>query len=45
MLLACLNTVEMLQLAGIDLASPAPIRAAVAYVDSLVHELERAFAA
>ena len=36
---------ELLQLAGIDLGAPAPIRAAVAYVGSLVDELERAFAA
>ncbi len=36
---------ELLQLAGIDLSSPEPIRAAVAYVGSLVDELEGAFAA
>jgi oligoendopeptidase F len=36
---------ELLQVAGIDLSSPAPIRAAVAYVGSLVDELEGAFAA
>jgi oligoendopeptidase F len=35
----------LLQHAGIDLSSPEPIRAAVAYVGSLVDELERAFAA
>jgi len=39
-----LRPMELLQLAGIDLTSPAPIRAAVAYVGSLVDELERAFA-
>ncbi len=38
-----LKPLELLQLAGIDLGSPAPIRAAVAYVGSLVDELERAF--
>ena len=32
---------ELLQLAGIDLSSPDPIRAAVAYVGSLVDELEQ----
>jgi len=40
-----LKPMELLQLAGIDLSSPEPIRAAVAYVGSLVDELERAFAA
>ncbi len=40
-----LGPMELLQLAGIDLSSPAPIRTAVAYVGSLVDELERAFAA
>jgi oligoendopeptidase F len=39
-----LRPLELLQLAGIDLRSPAPIRAAVAYVGSLVDELERTFA-
>jgi oligoendopeptidase F len=39
-----LKPMELLQLAGIDLSSPEPIRAAVAYVGSLVDELERAFA-
>ncbi len=34
---------ELLQMAGIDLDSPAPIHAAVAYVGSLVDELESAF--
>lgn len=38
-----LRPLKLLQLAGIDLNSPAPIRAAVAYVGSLVDELERAF--
>ena len=36
---------DLPQLASIDLSSPAPIRAAVAYVGSLVNELERAVAA
>ena len=40
-----LKPMELLQLAGIDLSSPEPIRTAVAYVGSLVDELERAFAA
>jgi oligoendopeptidase F len=39
-----MKPMELLQLAGIDLSSPEPIRAAVAYVGSLVDELERAFA-
>ena len=39
-----LRPLELLLLAGIDLGSPAPIRAAVAYVGSLVNELEHAFA-
>jgi oligoendopeptidase F len=34
---------QLLQPAGIDLSSPAPIRAAVAYAGSWVDELERAF--
>ena len=38
-----MKPLELLQLAGIDLSSPAPIRAAVGYVGSLVDELERAF--
>jgi oligoendopeptidase F len=33
-----------MQLAGIDMSTPAPIHGAVAYVGSLVDELERAFA-
>jgi oligoendopeptidase F len=36
---------ELMQLAGVDLGSAAPIRGAVAYVGSLIDELERAFAA
>jgi oligoendopeptidase F len=40
-----LRPMELLQLAGIDLSSPAPIRAAVAYVGALVDELEDAFPA
>ncbi len=40
-----LKPLEMLRLAGIDLNSHAPIRAAVAYVGSLVDELESAFVA
>jgi len=40
-----LKPLELLQLAGMDLNSPAPIRDAVAYVGSLVDELERAFPA
>ena len=40
-----MKPLELLQLAGIDLSSPTPIRAAVAYVGSLVDELERAFVA
>ena len=39
-----MKPLELLQLAGIDLGSPATIRAAVAYVGSLVDELERGFA-
>jgi oligoendopeptidase F len=38
-----MKPMELLQLAGIDLSSPEPIRAAVAYVGSLVDELELAF--
>jgi oligoendopeptidase F len=40
-----MKPMELLQLAGIDLSSPEPIRAAVAYVGSLVDELERSFPA
>jgi oligoendopeptidase F len=39
-----MKPLELLQLAGIDLNSPAPIRDAVAYVGSLVDELEGMFA-
>jgi len=34
---------ELLQMAGLDLSSPEPIRAAVAYVGTLVDELEKSF--
>jgi oligoendopeptidase F len=40
-----MKPLELLQTAGLDLSSPAPIRAAAAYVGSLVDELEQAFAA
>ena len=40
-----MKPMELLQLAGIDLGLPEPIRDAVAYVGSLVDELERTFAA
>lgn len=40
-----MKPMELLQAAGIDLGSPEPIRAAVAYVGTLVDELEGAFAA
>jgi oligoendopeptidase F len=40
-----MTPMELLQHAGIDLSSPEPIRAAVAYVGELVDELERSFAA
>jgi oligoendopeptidase F len=40
-----MKPMALLQLAGIDLSSPEPIRAAVAYVGSLVDELERGFPA
>ena len=40
-----MKPMELLQHAGIDLSSPEPIRAAMAYVGSLVDELEGAFAA
>lgn len=40
-----MKPMALLQLAGIDLSSPEPIRAAVAYVGSLVDELERSFPA
>ena len=38
-----LKPLELLELAGLDLSSPGPIRGAVAYVGSLVDELERSF--
>jgi hypothetical protein len=38
------QTLALLQVAGMDLSSHAPIRAAVAYVGALVDELEGAFA-
>ena len=38
-----LKPLELLELAGLDLSSPEPIRGAVAYVGSLVDELERSF--
>ncbi len=38
-----LKPLELAQLAGVDLSSPEPIRAAVAYVGSLVDELEKSF--
>ncbi len=40
-----LKPLELLQMAGLDLSSPVPIRAAVTYVGELVDELEGAFAA
>ena len=36
---------ELMQAAGIDMSSPAPIHAAVAYVGTLIDELESAFPA
>ena len=38
-----LKPLELMQLAGIDMSSTAPIHAAVAYVGSLIDELELAF--
>ena len=38
-----LKPLELMQLAGIDMSSPAPIHDAVAYVGSLIDELEKAF--
>jgi oligoendopeptidase F len=35
---------ELLQMAGIDMKSPQPIRDAVAYVGRLIDELEQSFA-
>ena len=39
-----LSPTELMHLAGVDLSTPEPIRKAVAYVGSLVDELERSFA-
>ena len=39
-----LKPLELMQLAGIDMRTPEPIHGAVAYVGSLIDELERAFA-
>ena len=39
-----LKPLELMQLAGIDMSTPAPIHDAVAYVGSLIDELETAFA-
>ncbi len=40
-----MKPLELMQAAGIDMRSPAPIHDAVAYVGSLIDELELAFAA
>ncbi|HLN61242.1 MAG TPA: oligoendopeptidase F, partial [Symbiobacteriaceae bacterium] len=40
-----LTPVELAKLAGVDITTPAAIRKAVAYVGSLVDELERSFGA
>ncbi len=40
-----LKPLALLQAAGVDLSTPEPIRASVAYVGALVDELERAFPA
>ena len=40
-----LNPLELMQMAGVDMASPQPIHDAVAYVGRLVDELELAFPA
>ena len=39
-----MRPLELMQTAGIDMSTPAPIHQAVAYVGKLVDELERAFA-
>jgi len=39
-----MRPLELMQAAGIDMSTPAPIHQAVAYVGKLVDELERAFA-
>ena len=38
-----LKPLELMQLAGIDMSTPQPIHDAVAYVGSLIDELERSF--
>lgn len=38
-----LQPLELMQLAGVDMSTPEPIRKAVAYVGSLVDELEKSF--
>ncbi|MMZ67257.1 Oligoendopeptidase F, plasmid [compost metagenome] len=38
-----LSPQELMKLAGVDMTSPDPIRTAVAYVGSLVDELERLY--
>jgi oligoendopeptidase F len=38
-----LKPLELMQLANVDMTSPEPIRKAVAYVGSLVDELEKSF--
>ncbi|HLN62167.1 MAG TPA: oligoendopeptidase F [Symbiobacteriaceae bacterium] len=38
-----MGPVELMKLAGVDMTSPEPIRKAVAYVGSLIDELERLF--
>lgn len=38
-----LKPLELMQLAGVDMSSPEPIKKAVAYVGSLVDELEKGF--
>jgi oligoendopeptidase F len=38
-----LPPLELTQMAGVDMSSPAPIRAAVGYVSSIVEQLEQMF--
>jgi oligoendopeptidase F len=38
-----LPPLELARLAGVDMSGPAPVRAAVAYVSSIVEELEQMF--
>jgi len=38
-----LSPLELTRLAGVDMSGPAPVRAAVGYVSSIVEELERMF--